>query len=98
MVSEICSPSPDSQGKIITRIGIVRNFPPDDPRNLHHPMQRLALIEFAKAIGRYVAEQEYKRLTNEEISIDEGWGECSDDANGGELRKVFNQASKRYIN
>jgi hypothetical protein len=35
---------------------------PSDPRDLSHPSQRAGIAELAKAIGRYIAEQEYQRL------------------------------------
>jgi hypothetical protein len=53
------------------KIGTNCPLPVDDPRGLNHQVQRPALIEFAKAIGRHVAEQEYKRVTNEAARA--GW-------------------------
>lgn len=60
---------------------------PDDPRGLDHPAQRPALIEFAKAIGRYVAEQEFKRQSGERGTNE---GQCDGRAaHSSKLRKIL---------
>ena len=66
MVSEICSPGPDSQGKIITRIGVVRDLPPNDPRSIDHPFHAERWIELAGVLGRAMADYDFDRLHNTE--------------------------------
>jgi hypothetical protein len=41
--------------------GKERPLDPNDPRNLNHPSQDEAWREFARAVGRWVAQRELKR-------------------------------------
>jgi hypothetical protein len=80
----------------------VRNLPaktgrlrsnPSDPRDLSHPSQQAGVAELAKAIGRYIAEQEYRRLIGgiDEQSRDDGG------QNGRNLREIFDRQTKRQF-
>jgi hypothetical protein len=62
---------------------------PSDPRDLSHPSQQAGIAELAKAIGRYIAEREYRRLVggNDEQGEDDG-------EDSGGLREIFDGQTK----
>ena len=70
--------------------GLLRSNP-SDPRDLSHPSQQAGVAELAKAIGRYIAEQEYRRLIG---GIDEGGDDGKD---GGGLREIFDGQAKGHV-
>jgi hypothetical protein len=42
--------------------GICRTLPPDDPRSLDHPSHKEKWIELARALGRDMADHDFKRM------------------------------------
>jgi hypothetical protein len=47
------------------RIGIIRELPADDPRNIDHPCHDEQWLELARTLGRAMADRDWDNLKGE---------------------------------
>jgi hypothetical protein len=86
MTTKDHSPGCDSHcKKRARRVGIVRQLPPDDPRNIHHQVHREKWLALARAIGEGLADEAYER----DLRAAKG-----DESEGSDLREVLQYSAK----